>query len=99
MTPDSIHIIPARLNFHVVYNLEEEKEIGVYDDIIAWKVATYYTDKGVPFSSVHPIISTGDPADNAIGIYNPKGSIHLYSGDFFPSLKALQKQYYPETYE
>ena len=97
MKPQSIQIVPAQLGFFVVYDDEELKEVVIGDAVIAWRVETFFSDKGDDiFSSCSPLTIDGDVASNCIGVQNPDMTITVFQHSTYSSLAELQQERYPK---
>jgi len=92
----NVSIIPANPKHFMIYNNDHEKEYFVCEEIIAWRIKTYEKINDELFSTSSPIISTGEPASNAVGICNLEGTIEMFSGEIFHSLRELNETYYPK---
>lgn len=89
--PLSIQIIPAQPGFFTVIDFDTEKEVGLGDQVIAWRIETYSThDNESVFSVCKPITVDGDAVSNCIGIQNPDKTVTVFEDSTYSSIDSLQ---------
>ena len=98
MKPLSIEIVPAQLGFFTVYDFNDEKQIGLGEPVIAWRIESYKKDASDEvFSSSFPLTADGDAASNCIGVQNPDMTVTVFEDSTHRSLKELQVARYPKS--
>lgn len=94
MEPKNISIIPAKNNYFAVYDMEDKVEVT--DQIIAWRIETYFEPKdSTCSSSSFPLTVDGEVLSNCIGVQNPDKTITVFDDSIYQTLEELNKARYP----
>lgn len=95
--PLSIQVVPAQPGFFTVYDFDDVKEVALGEQVIAWRVETYSTDrKDSVFSVCVALTVDGDAASNCIGVQNPDNTVTVFEESTYRSLDELQSARYPK---
>lgn len=94
MASDSYTVIPAQPGYFVIYGESGELFGPPFDAVIAWRIKTEQVRTDL-MSSVSPITTDGDPADNWMGYMNPDGTVEVFDSrhESFESAQAWYREY------